>query len=204
MTFLKSPSDTNITTSNNTAGGHIASGDVNAPVNIGCINYTPSVEPETALARLYRKLKNEAGTDEYLTGYIAQLEIFTRVVDSDKVIGIEGKLAPAGRGDQVDMAEAMKEMIYGELRANMFSRTFQTIYATLMGKIFEEFDTHVRPLIVNGATRSQIDVAINLMVVKPIVSELEQCPEYDQAATQTVRGMIYFLTGNCHLKWHKC
>jgi hypothetical protein len=96
----------------------------------------------------------------------------------------------------------MKEMVYAELRKNMFSRTFQTIYATLMGKIYEEFQTWVQPAILRGASREQIDQLVNVHVVRPVVSELETCSEYDGVATSTVRGMIYFLTGNCHLVWH--
>ncbi|AUX68224.1 hypothetical protein CHX26_00680 [Porphyrobacter sp. HT-58-2] len=169
---------------------------------MGDVTIQAPARPEPALNRLYRKLRDEAAQDQELTEYIAQLQIFTRSVEDETVVGLDGKLTAADRQDQLDMAKAMKEMVYAELRKNMFSRTFQTIYATLMGKIYEEFQTWVQPAIAKGASREQIDQLVNLHVVKPVVSELETCSEYDGSATSTVRGMIYFLTGNCHLVWH--
>ena len=157
---------------------------------------------DSTLSRLYRRLKNEVDGDPKLTEYIEHLQIFTRSVENEKVIGLEGKLTAANRIDQLDMAKAMKEAIYAQLRRNMFSKTFQTIYATLMAKIHEEFQTWVRPAIARGADRAEIDQLVNIHVVKTIVAELEMCPDYDGVPITTVRGMIYFLTGNCHLSWH--
>jgi hypothetical protein len=193
--------------SGNEAGGHIAAGNVFAPagdqtnVEITGPVIIPPPPAETHLNRLYRKLREEAEGDQVLTEYIDQLQIFTRIVEYESIVGLDGKFEAAGRQDELNMAKAMKEMIYSELRKNMFSRTFQTIYATLMGKVYEEFQTWVRPAIAKGASRETIDALVNNYVVKPVVAELETCPEYNEAATPTVRGMIYFLTGNCHLVW---
>lgn len=186
--------------SGNSAGGHIAGGSVST-VSVGNLVVQAPAQPESSLNRLYRKLRDEAEQDKELTDYIAQLQIFTRAVEDEAIVGLDGKFTAADRLDQLDMAKAMKEMVYAELRKNMFSRTFQTIYATLMGKIYEEFQTWVQPAIAQGASREQIDQLVNVHVVKPVVSELETCSEYDGVATSTVRGMIYFLTGNCHLVW---
>lgn len=193
--------DKGVVQSDNSAGGHIAGGDVST-LSVGDVYVQAPTRPESSLNRLYRKLRDEAADDQELTDYIAQLQIFTRSVQDETVVGLDGKFAAASRDDQLDMAMAMKEMVYAELRTNMFSRTFQTIYATLMGKIYEEFQTWVQPAIAKGASREEIDQLVNLHVVKPVVSELEACSDYDGAATSTVRGMIYFLTGNCHLVWH--
>lgn len=105
-------------------------------------NVEAAPQIESSLSRLYRKLKTEAGEDPKLVKYINQLEIFTRIVDDKEVIGLDGKLTNARRLDQLNMAMAMKEQTYDQLRAMMFSKTFQTIYATLMAKIFEEFQTY--------------------------------------------------------------
>ena len=187
----------------NTANGHIGAGDINDVTVHGDVNITLPTSPiETTLGRLYRKLREEAAGDQDLTDYIADLQIFTRVVEHEDIQGLDGKFSAAAREDQLDMAKAMKELIYSELRQNMFSKTFQTIYATLMEKIFEEFQTWVRPAIKSGATRDEIDLVINQKIVQPIVKDLESCNHFDGVATQKVRGMLYFLTGNCHLVWH--
>lgn len=184
----------------NVAHGHIAGGDINALTVEG--DLVLQQQPESPLRRLYKRLSDEAAGDPELTEYIGQLQIFTRTVAGETVVGLDGKLSAAERNDQLDMAKAMKELVYSQLRQNMFSRTFQTIYATLMGKIYEQFQTWVRPAIVAGAGRAEIDKLVHVHVVLPIVAELEACPECTDAPIQTVRGMIYFLTGNCHLQWH--
>lgn len=175
----------------NTAGGHLAGRDVNI--------HAPRA-PETILGRLFRRMKEEAQDDQTLCDYILELEVFTRVVDNEEVIGLDSKLKAAGREDQVDMALAMKEMVFSQLRLNIFSATSQQIYATLMGKIFEEFETWVKPAIQNGADRQTVDELVSVKVIHPIMSEVELCGDYHGVAPQTIRGMIYFLTGNCHIR----
>ena len=176
----------------NQAGGNIAGRD-----NI--IVKAPS-RPENALARLFRRLKEEVADDQSLTEYIRELEIFTRHVEEEKIIGLEGKLKAAGRDDQLDMAMAMKRWFLADC-ATTFSPTFQQIYATLLGKVFEEFETWVKPAIMAGKSRQEIDEIINLKIIRPIMGEIESCGDYGGVTTQTLRGMIYFLTGNCHIRW---
>lgn len=179
----------------NTAGGHIAGRDVNVTIS------SPPV-PQTALGRLFTRMKQEAAEDQTLCDYIKELEVFTRTVENEEVVGLESKLQAAGRKDQIDMATAMKELVFSQLRLNVFSPTFQQIYATLMGKIFEEFETWVKPAILKGQDRQAIDELVNTKVVRPIVAEVEPCGDYQGVAPQTIRGMVYFLTGNCHIRWH--
>lgn len=177
----------------NQAGGNIAGRDniiVEAPAR-----------PENALARLFRRLKEEVAGDQPLTEYIRELEIFTRHVEKEKIIGLEGKLKAAAREDQLDMAMAMKEMVFSQLRDNFFSPTFQQIYATFLGKVFEEFETWVKPTIMAGKSRQEIDEIVNLKIIHPIMGEIESCGDYGGVTPQTIRGMVYFLTGNCHIRW---
>lgn len=189
-----------VSQSENQVMGDLAAGDIHK--TSVTIQEAPA-PAESRLNRLYRRMAEEAH-DPYLTEYIGQLQIFARVVENEDVIGVHGKLEAADRADEVEMATAMKEMIFAELRRNVFSRTFQQIYATLMGKVFELFSTHVRPAIQNGESRSVIDDLVHTKVVQPVAKELSDCPDCTDAPESTVRGMVYFLTGNCHIKWHSC
>jgi hypothetical protein len=76
--------------------------------------------------RLFRRLKEEAASDQGLSEYIRELEIFTRHVEGEEVIGLEGKLKVSGRDDQLDMAMAVKEMVFSQLNDNIFSPAFST------------------------------------------------------------------------------
>jgi hypothetical protein len=158
--------------------------------------------PSTHLNRLYRRLAAEAECDRTLTTYINELEIFTRQVTNEHVVGLQGKFEVAHRLDELDMAMAMKEAVFADLRKNIFSPTYQRIAATLLGKIHEVFQAEVRPLIDLNAPRPQIDKAVHDSVVMPIVAELDGCEDFYDVPIQLVRGMLYFLTGNCHIRWH--
>jgi hypothetical protein len=200
-------SDGRVDQTGNQVTGHLGARDVNAVTGTQYradaihVHEAPA-RAETALQRLFKRLRSEAVADATLNTFIEQLEIYTRVVHIEEVVGLEGKFKHAGRLDQLEMAMRLKEITFAEIRRNIFSRTFQTIYATLMAKIYESFDCWVRPAVIEGSSRREIDQLITQHVVLPIVEELESCPEYEGVAIQTVRGMLYFLTGNCHLVWH--
>lgn len=193
-------SEGSVSQSGNTSGGAIVGGDY-AEGDLTKHYHAPAAR-ETALGRLFRRLATEVCDDPGLTRYIAALEIYTRKVEDETVIGLEQKFQKSGRLDQLEMAMRYKESMYADLRRNMFSKTFQTIYATLMAKVFEEFETWVKPEIIAGQPRPVIDRLVNSHIIRPIVDELEGCENFDGVAIATVRGMVYFLTGNCHLVWH--
>lgn len=184
----------------NRAGGHIGGRDV---ITVeGDLHYKPEAPRETKLGQLYRRLRADVEADPQLVSYIGQLEIFTRVVVLEDVVGLDGKLGAAKRHSQIEMATVMKERIFANLRENLFSKTFQTIYAMVMVKIWEAFITHVRPAIEAGASAAEVDRLINVEVITPVAAELDACEDYDGVSITDVRGMLYFLTGNCHLLWH--
>ena len=192
------PSD--VTQTKNVVMGNMAARDVN-DLRGSVTNLVIQAPPITELGRLYRRLAEEVEGDKVLTGYIRQLEIYTRQVQDEAVAGLEAKLSAAGRNGELDMAMAMKEAVFADIRENLFSPTYQRIAATLMGKIHEAFRTHVSPLIEAQAANSVVDAAVSKYVVEPVVLELDGCADFYDAPVQLVRGMLYFLTGNCHVRW---
>lgn len=171
------------------------------------INYHPPAPAQggqssvNVFRKLFAKLEKEAAEDKVLNSYIRQLEVYTRQVADEKVIGLEEKLRSAGRDDQVMIAKALKENVYGEIKANLFSPAYQLIVATLMARVHERFNSQVRHLINAGVDASLIDQFVSNTITTPIANELDDCPQFEDVAIDYVRGMIYFLTGNCHIRW---
>lgn len=184
--------------------------DVNVYANSGDVyltnpDYLRPIESKVSVFRkLFEKLEREAAEDKTLTGYIRQLEVYTREVENEDVVGLGAKMRMAGRDRQVQHAAALKENVYGALKANLFSPTYQLIVATLMSKVHERFHTEIRPLIEEGADNAIIDKAVSTYVTGPFSEELEACPQFEDVAVDYVRGMVFFLTGNCHIRWDKC
>lgn len=203
QTRLSSP----VTQSGNEVGGHLAGRDVNihnGPVYVTAYPEHATSPRTSVFRRLFEKLEREAREDKVLTGYIRALEIYTRSVENEEVVGLEEKLKMAGRQRQTQLAKELKENVYSALKANIFSPTYQLIAATLIAKVHDRFETYVRPLIERSCDAETIDKAVSEHVVQPFAAELEDCPQFEDVAVDYVRGMVYFLTGNCHIRWDKC
>lgn len=190
----------------NKVGGHMGGNDVYA--NVGDVNiYNAAPDRQHAskstnvFRKLFSKLEKEAAEDKVLNSYIRQLEVYTRQVENEDVIGLEAKLLLANRQRQVQLAKALKENVYAEIKANQFSPAYQLIVATLMARIHERFDSQVRHLIDAGVDASLVDRAVSENITVPISNELDDCPQFEDVSIDYVRGMIYFLTGNCHIRW---
>jgi len=190
----------------NKVGGHMGGRDLYAnggDVNI--YNAAPDLQPAPKSTNVFRKLfsrlEREAAEDKVLNSYIRQLEVYTRQVENEDVVGLEAKLVLAKRERQVQLAKALKENVYGEIKANQFSPAYQLIVATLMARIHERFDSQVRHLIDAGVDASLVDQAVSENITVPIANELDECPQFEDVSIDYVRGMIYFLTGNCHIRW---
>jgi hypothetical protein len=205
LTVVQSPSlPVSTSQSGNTVLGHMGGRDVNVYAPSGNLHITQEVAPRrerSVFRKLFDKLEQEVASDKNLTTYIRQLEVYTRHVDSEEVIGLEQKFQLAGRASQLAVAVALKESVYSDIKANVFSPTYQLIVATLMSKIHERFVTDIRPLIEAGGSRSQVDKAFSALITVPIASELDDCPQFEDVAVDFVRGMTFFLTGNCHIRW---
>lgn len=178
---------------NNTAGGDIAGRDV-----IKTVYNTPM---PTALGQLIKKYKDESEEDHVLKEYIDDLILFAKPVPKDPLIGLENKLNAAGRDSEIYEALILKEIIYERLKANIGSPSFQQIYAYLLGDTKERFTTYVKPLINSGASNCEIDKAIFENVINPIRNDLEKCGEIHGFTLQSLKGLMYFLAGNCHIRW---
>ncbi|OAM73611.1 ABC-three component system protein [Devosia elaeis] len=177
--------------------------DVNVYANDGDVYLAPqpTSAPPNPFRKLFAKLASEAEEDKVLTSYIRQLEVYTRRVENEEVIGLEEKLRLAGRDHQLTIATALKENVYADIKANIFSPTYQLIVATLMSKVHERFDTQIRPLIKAGTDNAHVDKVVSEQITIPISGELDECPQFEDVALDYVRGMIFFLTGNCHIRW---
>ncbi len=85
---------------------------------------------------------------------------------------------------------------------NQGSKTAQMIFAYLLAEIVVNFEQTVRPMIQSGVDRAQVDKAILDNVISPTLKALEDNPlMLDKVEIQS---LLYFLGGNCHIRWDPC
>lgn len=181
--------------SNNTAGGDIINGPKNTYVNQFGARPSP-------LAALYARLR-AADSDEHYTSLIAdKLQHFcTQSTDGD-VRGLADKLKAANREDLEAMAKRLKEDAAKLVARHQTSPIAQDIITMVLSKIYTDFVLHVTPAIQAEQPRSVIDQLISDRVVD---SAMQMLGDNDVMLTDTdVLGLLFFLGGNCHIRWDKC
>lgn len=181
--------------SNSEIHGNLKVGDENNYI----INLPP-VDP-TIIARFLKKIEALSTSDEDFQWFIERLDFFTAQKKNIPVIGLEQKLKNGGRADLIDVAIERKDSIAKRLYKSQLTPRRQGVFVYILQKISFSFEEKIRPLMKNGVDDEVIDRIILHGIVDEIYREImAEDPTIDQAA---ISGMIYFLTGKCHLIWDK-
>jgi hypothetical protein len=163
---------------------------------------TVYAQARTPMAGLVEKFKAETTADQVLTSLIEKLEHYFSKETTTDVRGLEEKLTVAERSDLLAEAMQRKERAYKLIMRNQSSPTAQIIFAFILAEIVVSFEQAVRPLIQAKAPRTEIDKAILTEVINPAVAALEENPL--QLNKLDIQGLLYFLGGNCHVRWDPC
>lgn len=155
----------------------------------------------TSLSRLYQILRDAEQASSHKSNIAELLQHFCASTSTD-VRGLEAKLTESGRIDLLSEAMLWKQ------RASMLIMQWQTspvthdIITHILSRIHTEFTLHVKPLIEEGRTRSEIDQVISEKVLTPTDAMLGDNDL--QITFVDLLGMLYYLGGNCHIRWDKC
>lgn len=156
---------------------------------------------KSRLSILFEKLNSEFENNEEITGLIDDLNRYTIQRD---VIGLEQKLEDGNRTDLIEDALWLKEEYYKKLTKFQLYQSAQKIQAHLLATILEKFRNKIRPLIKVNASDMEVTSAISNEIINPLVALIEQEGIEDNIlgfSATDIEGMIYYLTGRCHIKW---
>ncbi len=176
----------------NVVQGDQAGRDVNKPTFV----YHGAVTP---MARMIAKFRVETANDREMRQTIERLQRWFRS-ESD-VIGLDEKLRLGDRADLILLAIEAKDRFAKCLLRHEYSPAAQEIYAFLLAKTYQIFVSIIYPQICRGATAAEIDRLLVSEVYDKVEALLEDNPL--EIMPEEVMGMLYWLTGNCHLKWSK-
>jgi hypothetical protein len=196
MTDPESINDVN--QSNNTIkNADLAGRDINKPTyNIGRVTACG----QSQLEKLYERLEKEKRESSIFNDIVEELLHFKTYAEETEIIGIEKKLENGKRLAYLKFAIKTKEKFTKKLLKNEYSETAQLIYAFLLAKVYTSFETNVYPRLLENHP----DVFINQLVSEYIIKPLEDIlgDNLLRIYDDEINGMIYFLTGNCHIKWN--
>jgi hypothetical protein len=180
-----------IIVSGNTVDGDLAGGNI--------YNTYQITGPQTALREMALRFREECAEDERLAHFIEQLQHFVSRATLEPTRDLEAKLVAGGRADMVDEALELKEHFVKKLTRLQFSEQAQEIFAHILSKIHAYFSLYVKPQLLEGVSRSEIDGMIYSKLLTPIHDETGSSPL--RLDLRDLQGMLYFLTGNCHIRW---
>lgn len=177
--------------------GDLAGRDIIKPVyNIGRIAFGG----QSQLEKLYERLEKEKNESAIFSEIVDELLHFKNNADDEGFIGLEKKLENGNRLNYLHFAETSKEKFAKKLLKNEHSETAQLIYAFLLAKVYSSFQTNIYPRISESLSEDFINQLVTEYIIKPLEDILGDnlLRIYDDE----INGMIYFLTGNCHIKWN--
>ncbi len=180
--------------------GSQVQGSVRVGDDTNFVIHLPSPDP-TAITRALAKLHELCEDDEDFQYFVERLNFFTSDKSHSSLIGLEQKLVNGGRADLLEVAIERKDSFAKRLMKSQLNRRRQWIFLYILQKISFAFEDLVRPLIKQGAPPEAIDSVIMNGIIDSIYREvMGEDITIDQ---YTISGMLYFLTGKCHLVWEK-
>jgi hypothetical protein len=180
--------------------GNQADGDVVGGNQYKSTTYNNA--PPSPLARLYEKLRNENTSQPHAALISEQLQHYCSVATDGDVRGLEDKLNAAGRGDLIYEATRLKESAAKTVMKLQTSGVAQDIITFILAKLYADFLLHVKPSIEAGATRVAVDALISQHVLQP--AEVMLGDNDLMLTSADLLGLLFFLGGNCHVRWDPC
>lgn len=178
-------------------GGNLAGRDYNDKSVSITNNYHSR---STYLQELYRRYEEEKSSNPEFKELCEELDYLNSVIDGE-VIGLEKKLEDGGREKLLAYALDVKDRFHRKLmKTSQYSLIAQDINVYLLAKVRSSFMREIYTLICQNDSDEKINLLITERIIKPVQEDLGiNLFRYNE---DDIMGMIFFLTGNCHIKWN--
>jgi hypothetical protein len=177
-------------------------GEIQSQLNAANIEGNVYLSKKTRFAKRFEKLNVEVASDERYEGIMESLKYYLTSRDG---IDMPTKLQDGGfKESEIIEATRKKEKYAKRLELNKFFESAQWIDSQLFGKIKMDFEAFILPLVNEGVTKDELLKEVVLKVVQPILDLINIEGENDEVLNYNaddIFGMVYYLTGQCHLNW---
>lgn len=177
-------------------------GEIQSQLNAANIEGNVYFSKKTRFAKRFEKLNEEVASDERYEGIMESLKYYLTSRDG---IDMPTKLQDGGfKESEIIEATKKKEKYAKRLELNKFFESAQWIDSQLFGKIKMNFEAFILPLVNTGVTKDEILKEVVLKVVQPVLDLINVEGENDEVLNYNaddIFGMVYYLTGQCHLNW---
>ncbi|CAJ4165050.1 hypothetical protein LGM63_18420 [Burkholderia cepacia] len=186
---------------NEVNGGDLVAGDKVDNSTTTVIHVTSNGSASEELSKLYEKLKTDGIGDPSGGKFSEKLEHYMSSATDGDVRGLEKKLCESGRQDLLHAALSLKERAAKSIMKHQTSRTAQRIFTIVLTELHARFTLTVTPVIQQGLDRVAVDQCINTIIQGTQNVLGENVLELDAI---DLLALLYYLGGNCHIRWDKC
>lgn len=173
--------------------------NIDGPVHIGDIIHNYQAIDESGFRKKVIACLQNNDTVETC---IEELATFMNKKTEETTIGLEDKLTKAGYSDYLERAMETKEHFVKLLSKNLFSISFQKIIHAAIDEAISTFTYSIRPLIEADQPPSQVMAVISDVIFERLYRDIADITEFDFGKC-TIEGLVFYLTGNCFLRWAK-
>lgn len=175
---------------------------VGQQVNVTAMHGDIQFAKISRLGQRFKRLKEEVEKDIRYNGFIEDFKRYNTELDGKSM---PDKLVDGGFSEQeIQRATIRKHQYSKKLEKSKLYETAQLIDMELFAIINLNFETYVEPLIEKGAEKSDIKTCVREKIIDPIfklINEDGQDDTFLNYNVDDIYGMVFFLTGKCHLNW---
>lgn len=173
-------------------------------------NYNPNArevnnyytQSESRLGGWFRRLNDEINNDIRLQKKLDDIKRYRTKLPH--TIGLEAKLKDGGFSQSaIDKARRLKMYFAKKSTRFQYYESAQFIDGYLFAKLCHRFDTYILPNI-ESLSLCDIRQMVYEKVVLPIIDEINAnglCDRQLCYNEDDIYGMLYYLTGKCHINW---
>lgn len=187
--------DNNVKIGSSDIDGDVAGGNIDKSKHL---HYSGS--KGSYMKVLLEKFKEEQKQNLQLKTFIDDLDYYYNKKQDD-IVGLEEKLSAGNRKELTQFAVDFKDRFHRKLFQYQFSEAAQTILLHLLAEVQSRFINEIYPLICKNEDPEIVNSTITERLIEPIKDQLDE--NLLGITVQHINGMLYFLTGNCHIKWTK-
>ena len=127
------------------------------------------------------------------------LQYYAEPVADDGVLGLEAKLAVAGRSGQLPKAIREKEQFAKMIEAWAHSEIAQSVLSELLSHVEQKYNNSIYTL-KDILPKAELDKLIYTEIIEPLNDKVGDNPL--GVCELTISGMVYWLAEKCHIRWH--
>lgn len=109
------------------------------------------------------------------------------------------KLEDAGFGYLIDVGEELKEEVSKLIIRNQHYKSAQKIITYLLAEVESIFNANIKKRLLDVREEAALKLLFRTHLEKEIQAHLGD--NVLEIFNRQINGMVYFLTGNCHLEW---